>query len=309
MAYSRLLSAFCLLCALCFISATHAELKLPTIDNPAFRHDGGPVIHIDGGHHNRHKLTSRYRALGRLLSLDGYRVSAINRTFTPTALENTDILVIANALPNISSKDWTSTTPSAFSVKEIEAIKRWVKSGGSLLLIADHLPWATAAQQLAAAFDVRIINGYALGRKTWPPASITNFRKNNGTLSEHVITSGRSSNEKINQVTTFLGSALHASDPFKPILIFPKEAIAYLPLRVEIIKHINAWPSVGIGGWSQGAAAKIGNGRVAIFAEALMFTRPEISLGNQKGGLGSPLAKQNPQFILNLFRWLAGTLN
>ncbi len=66
--------------------------------------------------------------------------------FSTKSLKQVDILVIANALrseKNIDNQDLPNF--SAFTRKEVEAVFHWVKNGGSLLLIADHLPWPKAA--------------------------------------------------------------------------------------------------------------------------------------------------------------------
>src|SRR5205823_8788819 len=62
-------------------------------------------------------------------------------------LTGAKILVIANAMANGSD--------SAFTTAECEAVREWVREGGSLLLIADHTPWGAAAESLATSFGVQ----------------------------------------------------------------------------------------------------------------------------------------------------------
>jgi carotenoid cleavage dioxygenase-like enzyme len=76
-------------------------------------------------------------------------------------LKGIRILVIANALNKINIENWYIPTPSAFTVKEIETVRKWVKEGGSLFLIADHMPMGGAAAELAAAFGFHFTNGFA----------------------------------------------------------------------------------------------------------------------------------------------------
>jgi len=60
-----------------------------------------------------------------------------------------------------NTQDWTLPTPSAFNENEINNIVEWVRDGGSLFLIADHMPFPGAAQELARAFGVEMNNGFA----------------------------------------------------------------------------------------------------------------------------------------------------
>ena len=55
---------------------------------------------------------------------------------------------------------------------EIKAVKKWVNDGGSLFLIADHMPCAGAAKDLAAEFGFEFTNGFVLyesSKNTSPP--------------------------------------------------------------------------------------------------------------------------------------------
>lgn len=69
--------------------------------------------------------------------------------------------MISNPLHERNIRDWSLPTPSAFTKEEIAALKNWVERGGSLLLIADHMPFPGAAGDLAKAFEVEFSNGYA----------------------------------------------------------------------------------------------------------------------------------------------------
>src|SRR6185436_10088602 len=82
------------------------------------------------------------------------------------ALHQGKILVIANALNKRNDNYWVPPYPSAFTDEEITAVRDWVKEGGALLLIADHLPWAAAANKLASAFGVHYSGGHALDETT-----------------------------------------------------------------------------------------------------------------------------------------------
>ena len=62
-------------------------------------------------------------------------------------------------------------------------------------------------------------------------------------------------------------------------------------------------PRQYLGGFYQGALLEYGNGKVALFGEAAMFTAQVVN-GNFKVGINSDVAPQNAQFVLNLVRWL-----
>jgi hypothetical protein len=49
-----------------------------------------------------------------------------------------------------------------------------------------------------------------------------------------------------------------------------------------------------------------GRGRVAVFGEAAMFSAQLAGPERRPMGMNAPEAPQNPRFLLNLVRWLAG---
>ncbi|TPW09451.1 MAG: hypothetical protein FD129_2204, partial [bacterium] len=118
---------------------------------PAWARDSGPRVAIDAAHFNFHTVDGRYRPFADLLRRDGCRVTGSDREFSAEALGGIDILVIANALNRRNAEDWSLPTPPAFSAAEVEAVREWVRGGGSLLLIADHMPFPGGASSLAAA--------------------------------------------------------------------------------------------------------------------------------------------------------------
>jgi len=70
-------------------------------------------------------------------------------------------------------------------------------------------------------------------------------------------------------------------------------------------------PSIPAGGMLQGAVLRFGQGRVAVFGEAAMFSAQEQI--NKQGerrvmGMNHPDAAQNPQFLLNVMHWLSGLI-
>ncbi|MEQ8425061.1 MAG: hypothetical protein RIA63_10150, partial [Cyclobacteriaceae bacterium] len=126
----------------------------PPIAQPAYKKDVGTDVFIDEGHHNFHTKDGRYAPFNRPLEKDGYNVKAYFGQFESRKLAEVKILVIANALNEVNAKErnWILPNPSAFTDNEIEVIKNWVSKGGSLFLIADHMPFAGAAEKLGATF-------------------------------------------------------------------------------------------------------------------------------------------------------------
>jgi hypothetical protein len=123
---------------------------------PAYAKNKGPVIVLDEAHFNFHTLGGRYAAFGRVLADDGYVLRPGTQQFTSAALADVRILVMANALPDTG--EWRLPTASAVTPEECASVKQWVSEGGSLFLIADHMPFGGAAADLAAVFGFNWIN-------------------------------------------------------------------------------------------------------------------------------------------------------
>jgi hypothetical protein len=233
---------------------------------------------------------------------DGYRVLSLDKhILSETVLEGCNILVIANA-PNLANaEDWILPTPSAFSKQEIEILNKWVTNGGSLFLIADHMPFAGAAYDLGKAFGFEFINGFAFTRTgTWPPSV---FSVKNNTLLKSPIISGIKNDEKIDSVATFTGSAFKAPKEAIPVLGFLSGNYSLQPDTAW--RFNNETPKLDLGGYYQGAILNHGKGKVAVLGEAAMFTA-QLAKGNFKVGINSETAPQNAQFALNLIHWLDG---
>jgi len=134
----------------------------PPLLHPVFHPGQGPLVLLDEAHFNFHTLEGRYAPFARLLRRDGFVVNALREPWTRAALGAAKVLVVANALGERNARgDWTLPTPSAFTVAEVDAVRRWVAGGGALLLIADHMPFPGASETLAGAFGIWFINGFA----------------------------------------------------------------------------------------------------------------------------------------------------
>src|SRR5689334_23861000 len=127
----------------------------PHVSRPAFSADQGPVLVIDEAHHNFHTAGGRYLTFARLAQSDGYRVRSSTVNFAKLVRQMVNIIVVANALNAENAPNrWRRPIRPAFTHEEVNAVKEWVERGGSLLLIADHMPFAGAAADLAQAFGV-----------------------------------------------------------------------------------------------------------------------------------------------------------
>lgn len=269
----------------------------------AYEQGKGPMVYIDQAHNNFHTRDGGFSPFSRMLERDGYRVNILDKTITSIdILKNCKILVIANALNAINVQNWVLPTPSAFTVEEIDILRKWVENGGSLFLIADHMPFAGAAFELGIAFGFEYLNGFAFTgeRGTWPPSV---FSIHNGTLKESPVTVGLKDYEKIDSISTFTGSAFKSPKGSVPVLCFLNE---HYSLQPDTAWSFNSnTQKRSLGGYCQGAIKKTGKGRVAVFGEAAMFTA-QIANGTLKAGFNSELAPQNAQFTLNLIHWLDG---
>jgi hypothetical protein len=284
----------------------------PSISNPAYQVGEGPVVCLDEAHNNFHTLENRFWAFGELLRRDGYVVEASREKFSESVLEPCNVLVIANAM--LESGDWGEypyPTPSAFTDEEIEAVRTWVDGGGSLLLIADHMPLAGVAAKLASAFGVEFNNGYAVagfdGEENLEAAFAkpTIFSIETKTLISSPITDGRNEHEAVTSVRSFTGQAFQAPASAQAVLVLPEDFISLMPMKSDDFGADTK--RIPVGGWLQGAVMPFGSGRAAFFGEAAMFSA-QLS-DNQPMGMNAPLAEQNFQFVLNLMHWLSGILN
>src|SRR5215203_2627686 len=291
----------------------------PPIENPAYPENGGPVVAIDEAHSNFHTMTEsatdpgRYHPFATLLQRDGYVVRPSTSQFSAQSLEGVDILVIANARAKSTADqepNYTLPTPSAFTDAEIEAVRSWVEGGGSLWLIADHMPWPGAAEKLGAAFGVRMLNGYAKNEKV--DDGNFYFRRANSPelLTNHPITNGRTdltATERVSKQVSFTGSAFQvdADRNAQPLLIFGPDVVSIMATRAWTWD--SSTPRIPVGGWYQGAVMRAGEGRVAVFGEAAMFTA-QIKDGH-KMGMNVSYAEENYKFVLNVSHWLSGLLD
>jgi len=279
------------------------------VDHPAYVYDH-PKVLFDEAHRNFHTASGRYKPFADLVISDGYEVTPNNDKFNRETLEGYHILVIANALGAESSKspewsdDWfEGGAKPAFDEEECDVVCTWVGTGGSLLLITDHLPFGFAAVNLAKCFSVDMSGGYtwdeANSPKEFNHPGIIVFTRENGTLADHPITQGRDTTERINRIIAWQGQSLKG----------PKGSEAFLKLAATAIDRESLLDSakvVSAAGRAQGIVLKYGKGRVIVLGEAAMLSA-QVG-GKQKFGMNYP-GIDNKQLALNVMHWLSRLLN
>lgn len=263
---------------------------------PSYAEGCGPTVLVDEAHRNYHTDAGRFAPFASLLRADGFRVAPGTGSLSAGSLREADLVVIANPRPA------EGRTPSAFSDEEIEAVARWVGAGGALLLIADHMPFPAAAAPLAARFGFELMDGFAMdpdGSDGW-----TVFARAHGTLADHPVTTGHGLG-RIDSVASFTGQAFPAPKEATSLLTLPS---GYVVLFPRIPWRFDAsTPYRRAAGWSQGAVMEFGEGRVAVFGEAAMFTAQRAPSGSP-AGFGHPAASDNERFVLSLVRWLTAAV-
>lgn len=282
----------------------------PVVTDPASAPGTGALLCVDQAHHNFHRLDGLFGPFGDLLTADGYRLRALDTQLESGPPADCRVLVIANAQPSDAPWDqYPSPTPTAFTPGEVGAVAGWVREGGRLLLIADHMPFPGAAATLAAAFGCDFNDGFAVAAFTTEAegrAAFTRptmFSLADGTLREHPITSGPTPSTRVTEIATFAGQAFRCAGDASPLLVVPADFVSLMPDKPwQFTLQTRRIP---VGGWLQGAAFEFGRGRVAIFGEAGMFTA-QIAADGRRMGLNAPGAEQNARYVLNVVEWLAG---
>ncbi len=270
----------------------------PAISNPVYAKGQGSIVLIDEAHTNFHTRSGRFSPFAHVLEKDGYVVSSSSESFTPDQLSKGKILVIANALHQSNRGQWTLPTPSAFTDEEIESVNTWVKNGGSLFLIADHMPFPGAAEKLAASFGFTFYNGFALKKR-----GEDIFTPDHG-LMVSSLTQGRNEKENVTSLQSFTGQAFKIPQGCQSVIVLSSAYEVKMPQEAWAFKKDT--PVISAENLSQGAYMKYGKGRIIVFGEAAMFTAQRN--GKSKMGMNTKSASQNVQFLLNAIHWLDGVL-
>lgn len=293
------------LLSLSWPSAGGAETSKPEVrhtEKPTYRWRS-PQVLFDEGHHNVHTLGTGYRAFAEVLERDGYRLLPIREPFSVDKFGKAKVLVVVNPRGAGPEAPLPQRGRPAFTREERAAVERWVRGGGSLLLIADHYPIGSATQPLAEAFGIDMSNAFTLDPEQtlagFPGDATLSFRRDRKGVNDHPITRGRNANERIDVVHTFTGQSLRGPEGSTPLLLLSARAEDALPAD-------RTGKVASAAGRSQGLALSHGKGRVVVLAEAQALT----SISDKDGattGFGYP-GNDNRQLILNIMRWLTGKI-
>jgi hypothetical protein len=313
----------------------------PSVARPAYAANG-PRVGIDEAHLNFHTATGNYRPFATLLRADGYLVSASTEPFTARSLAAFDVLVIANAR---GGTGLDALTKPGFTDVECDAVAEWVRGGGSLLLIADHAPFGTAAEPLARRFGVDMSKGWTFdtvpAHHNQGNATLLRYDRENGLLGDHPILAGREAAERVSRVVAFTGQSLSIPAGAVPLLRLsptaqdglpptPEEARAQNARRQAMIDSVVAairarggtdttaaimTPMRDTGpqrftsaaGRAQALAMSFGSGRVVVLGEAAMLSAQRIDLpGREPTYMGMNVpGSDDQQFALNVLHWLS----
>lgn len=179
----------------------------------------------------------------------------------------------------------------ALTPDECEAVLDWVFTGGALLLITDHAPWAAPSRCLTAGLGVAISNSVTRDPNHYLAeaggASLV-FTREEGLVGDHPITRGGNDEERVDDVVTIGGQSLKGPSDFTPFLILSPTAVD----RAE-------GGEISAAGRAQGVAGRFGDGRVVVLGEAMMFMERGLTYSDY----------DNRQLALNIVRWLSGELN
>ena len=269
------------------------------VGHPAYAAGPGhPRVLFDEAHYNFHTASGRYKPFAELITSDGYQVIPNKDKFSRDVLQKGDILVIANAL-GAEGMGMPEASNPAFTDAECDAVRDWVKDGGSLLLITDHAPMGSAAQCLAKRFGVNLSTG-AVGdpKNSEEGETFLVFSRQNHLLGDHPITRGRDDSERVNKVQTFTGTSLKGPEGSVPILKLADTAVDH--------SFSNDNKEKSAAGRTQGLAFAFGQGRVVVMGEAAELSAQVIGV-DQKFGMNRP-GIDNRQMALNILHWLSGLL-
>jgi hypothetical protein len=294
--------------------STREPLYDPSFDarvvEPAYA-GARPRVLFDEAHRNHHAAGGRYRPFADLIRNDGYEVESLRDPITAERLAGASVLAVV--CPRGAND--TNDAP-AFTDAETQIVDRWVRAGGSLLLVTDHWPFGPAAESLARRFGVEMGKGLVQDPGHFDPGleeSHLVFSRDDGLLADHPITRGRRPGEQVRRVLTFTGQSLGCPAGGVALLKLGETAVDRPPSapRVERVGgdvrvSMDYGDPVPAGGRAQGVALEAGRGRVVVLGESAM-------LSAQRDRRGSPVGMNYPgydnrQLALNIMHWLSRLL-
>lgn len=271
-----------------------------TVESPEFK-ENKPIILFDEGHNNFHTTNGLYEPFANLVRNDGYELKTLTNSVTKAVLNSASILIIVNAKGRGDLND----TP-AFTEEETEFIKKWIISGGSLLLIADHFPFGSAVEnlgnKLGIDFQKGIVQDSLFYDKQSNDHSQLEFSKENKLLAEHPITHG------IGKIITFTGQSVKCKDSSCISFLTLSDGAYDMTPQAKVIKdgsdtrvEVTYENPQSAKGRSQGVALRLGKGKIVCLGEAAMLTAQK----NRDGAkVGMNYNLENKNLALNIMHWL-----
>ena len=264
-----------------------------------------PRVLFDEGHFNFHTSTGTYSAFARLVGNDGYALVASRGGIDRSALRGARVLVIVNALGAADPETPRAALP-AFTEAECDSIEDWVRRGGSLLLITDHEPAASAAEPLMSRFNVGSSRNFAIDEENYFTltawAGNLVFSRERGLIADHPITNGRDSSERVSRILTFGGQSLRGPASATPILRLSDSAMSLFAFPRRQAQFSAA-------GRSMVLAMRHGRGRVLMTGEAAMLSAQLLREGDEEQPFGMNVPGfDNRQLALNIMHWLSGLI-
>ncbi len=292
-----------------FISCIYQRPDMQTdmsVLSPKYGSGTSPIVVFDAGHENFHSINTTYKPFATLLKNDGIDLGIHEGPFSHEALQHIELLIIANAT---GVEQERGEMASAFSTDEITTLLDWIQEGGSLLLIADHDPFGSAASDLAKAMNVGMESVWTvdtlrmnqdIGRTTW-----LEYTLENGGLGQHPILNTDSQDAAIESVITFTGQSLSFDSTWTSILQLSSSAQNYYQREDAKIATSDSTKYFPVPAQSQLIARQFGKGRVVIAGEAAMFKAQEVRilLKTLHAGFNYE-GYDNKQLVLNIVHWL-----
>ena len=272
--------------------------------HPKFMKGYGPKILIDAGHHNFLVEIGLIKPLFDVASSDGYQIKIDSMQFTKEYLSNYNIVVIWPAMPfKFGSKNQV-TDEITFTTDELNALHDWVSNGGSLLMFSEHAPIDKSVTPLFNKFGIQLSTGIVVDSlnsdtpiemPSWK-YSFLKFTSKNGLLNtEHPITKGEKKNERISNISTYVGGGL-TGDGYTNIFKLSSSAI--------IKKWSGSMPSGTPN--SQCLAGNVGKGKLVALGDCNGFIAMNFKSGGYKFPLGMQVSGYDwKQFVLNTLHWLS----
>jgi hypothetical protein len=266
---------------------------------------------FDEAHHNLQATASGgYRPFVVLAQEAGFYVTSNSTQFRAAELSAADVVVIANPSGAGEASPIEQRAQPAFTPSEVAVLREWVFNGGGLLLVTDHYPTGVAAQVLGGEFGVRMSGGWTDDpnhRQSLPGYGPIfghlMFSRANGLLSDHPLTRGRNSSERVDAIVSTTGESLVGPVGSTRLLMLSSTAVDWVPrdprerlVQSSVRGDFNPCPGCeteSSSGRSQGLAFEFGRGRLVVLGE--MGILVEFSVPGT----------DNRQFAVNVVRWLA----